>query len=118
MIKRWFSTGILFCISGLGLFYGTLEQNNLSDKEKSLLWYCPVCHGQTLFESNHPIARSIEESIQVMKNEGKSKIEINEILKKEYGDKSSRTHFSKNILMSALLIYWLWDIKKYIQMKR
>ena len=75
--------------------------------QNELLWYCPVCHGQTLFESNHPIAIEILESIEQDKNKGISIEEIKMTLTQQYGDKMFRQNPSPLILPALLGAYWL-----------
>jgi cytochrome c-type biogenesis protein CcmH/NrfF len=51
--------------------------------------YCPVCFGQNIFESNHPIAQDIMTTTRTLKEQGLSEKEIKEQLHILYGPKIS-----------------------------
>jgi len=77
------------------------------DPLEEFFWYCPVCQGQTLFESHHPVAIEILESIQQKKTEGASLQTIKEQLQRQYGENMFRKEISPFVLPLLLGLYWI-----------
>ncbi len=73
----------------------------------SRYWYCPVCHGQTLWESDHPEALKILAKIEDWQNSGRSEEDIEALLQSEYGSSVLRS-WGGPWLLGILGMYWLW----------
>lgn len=98
----------ILCTSLCSGFENQLEQELFS----KLL--CPVCSGQSLFESNHPVATAIKLEIHEMAQDGWSKEEIIFFLKNKYSSKILPTRYpskSIGVVLIGIVIFIFFNKK-------
>ncbi len=101
------------------LYTGTcFALENQLEQELFSKLICPVCSGQSLFESNHPVATAIKLEIHEMAQDGYSKEEIIFFLKNKYSSDILPARYNPRWIMLilsgiSLLIFLLKKIKEY-----
>lgn len=79
-------------VIGIGLFaYGTLDEGPArtnADRAYAMAdrYACPVCNGQSVAESDVPIARTIRTEIRQRVDDGQTQNEITSFLRFKFGD--------------------------------
>jgi len=103
----------------------TFADNSPEDRYQLLIHelYCPVCSGQTLFESNHPIATEIKLELKELLANDYSNDDIRKKFIHQYGDSivnyKNNTH-QNTVIMFFFILTFLFltpSVKKNVQFK-
>lgn len=98
----------LFFIFVFGISYFFITRDQPKDPQN---WICPFCSGQTLFESNHPLAAELQKKIDEQKELG---VSIEEIFQDIYGQDTQSSSYRYTINKYAVITL----LSAYILKKR
>jgi len=95
---------LFFNIFILIMYALTFADNSPEDRYQLLIHelYCPVCSGQTLFESNHPVATEIKLELQELLAHDYSDEDIKKKFIEQYGD--SIIHYKNNVQQQSVIV--------------
>jgi cytochrome c-type biogenesis protein CcmH len=88
---RKLAWGALLLVVAGALFVGVTDRDQLSDAERAHRLgetiMCPACSGETVSNSQVPVAKAIRQRIAVLIDEGKSDDEIRDTLVTSFGER-------------------------------